>query len=313
LRSEVDAYLAQLRANGGAMPEDLVELRDAYAGAVRMAAEQFPAPELAGRSWAECRTPDGDLRVLVQRPVEAPTPALVYFHGGGFVLADPEATEFATASLALGSGATVLSVDYRLAPEHPYPAAFDDARRVLDWVRDEAEEIGIDASRIAIGGDSSGGALAVAAALEAGRQGRPVDALLLFYPWLDMTLEGPSMSHLGPTDAVIPLPMMEAFRAAAFGDAPADWSRSDLLAEDLSLLPDTFIAVGGADPLLSDSERLLQGLRDSGVDFEYHCFGVEPHGFFTVPFLTDAARAAALAGSFAAGRLAAAATEETLA
>jgi acetyl esterase len=304
LRAEVDAYLTQLRSAGGGMPEDLAELRAAYASSVRATAEQFPAPALADRTWMACPTPAGDLRVLVQRPAETWTgPALVYFHGGGFAVADPEATEFATAHLALSSGATVLSVDYSLAPEHPYPAPFEDARAVLEWVRGQAGEIGVDGVRIALGGDSSGGTLAVAAALEAGRAGRPVDALLLFYPWLDMGLEGPSMKRLGPTDAVTPLPLLEVFRAAAFGAGPAGWSRSDLLAEDLSSLPETFIAVGGGDPLLSDSERLAERLREAAVDFEYHCFEVQPHGFFTVPFLTDGRRVSTLAGSFAAGRL----------
>jgi acetyl esterase len=307
LRAEVDAYLKQLASADGPMPTDLGALRVAYAAGVEAAAEQFPAPPLAERAWTRCPTPAGDLRVLVQRPVETrEAPVLVYFHGGGFAVAGPEATEFATAQLALAAGATVLSVDYRLAPENPYPAAFEDARAVLDWVREEAEEIGVDGGRIALGGDSSGGTLAAATALEAGRSGRAVDALLLFYPWLDMSLEGPSMVHLGPTDAVTPLPLLRAFRAAAFGETRAGWSRSDLLADDLSSLPETFIAVGGADPFLSDSERLAKRLREANVDFEYHRFEVQPHGFFTVPFLTDAHRVAALAGSFAASRLAAA-------
>lgn len=310
LRAEVDAYLDVLRSGAGEAPSDILGLREAYAAATAATAERFPPPPLAERAWATCPTPEAELRVLLQRPEGASSsaPALVYFHGGGFAVADPEATELATARLAVSAGATVLSVDYRKAPEHPFPAPFEDAEAALAWVRTEAGSLGVDPGRVALGGDSSGATLALAAALAASRAGEPARALVLFYPWLDLTLEGASMRALGRTDPVTPLPLLEAFRAAAFGAEPDGWARSDLLAEDLSALPDTLVAVGGADPLLSDSERLADRLRKAGVDHEFHRFGVQPHGFFTVPFLADAGRAAELAGSFLATRLAAAPT-----
>lgn len=307
MHTQVADYLAGLQAAQQADPPELTPqgLRAWYA---RMG-EQAPPAELPPlEEQRRIRIPggDGDLDALVQVPrerVEGGT--VLYFHGGGYCVADAQAVAPMTAQLAHESGCTVVSVDFRMAPEHPYPAAHEDARAALRWAQDAGggAEVGAEPARIALGGDSSGASLAIAAALEAHEADAPPAALVLFYGWYVLSLDTPTMRDRGPTDPVIPLQLMEMFRAAYAGDSAAD--DVDYVARSLPALPDTCIIVGEDDPLVSDSELLAEHLREAGTRVEWHSFAGMPHGFSTVPSFTDGRRSVAVGASFARSRVAA--------
>jgi acetyl esterase len=300
MRAEVDAYLAQLAQGMATAPSDLVALRDWYRASVQQMRSAYPPPP-TDREWISGPGPDGSVRALLQTPPGlTELPVIVYFHGGGYALADPEATEFATASLALGARCSVLSVDYRLAPEHPFPAALRDAEAIVDWVLSDQSGLAVDPARVGLAGDSSGAALAV---LAARRPACTVQAVGLIYGWFDLELSGESVAQLGDDDPVLPRVALEGFRAAAFGDDPDARAAGHVLGQDVAALPDCCLIVAGADPLRSDSERLAEQLRRAGIPTEYHCYDIQPHGFATVPFLTDGARAMAVLASFFATRL----------
>jgi acetyl esterase len=301
MNQEVTDYLESLRAaqEAAGPMETLPELREWYRDVIG----SMPQSEtLAGFAVEQRHYPSGgfEMPLLIQRPGEGIRPALVYFHGGGFALGDASATAETTALLASVSGCVVVSGDYRLAPEHPYPAAHDDAVAALRWVQDHAAELGVDGGRIAVAGDSSGAALALHAALEAHAAGSDVSALVLFYGWFIFGLDSESMVRLGPTDPVLPTPLMEMFRSAYFGtDAEA---AAKAQKTELPRLPDTCIIFGDSDPLASDSETVAELLKEAGTQVEVHRFGGMPHGFSTIPVLTDGRRSVELAGSFLATR-----------
>jgi acetyl esterase len=307
MRHEVDEYLTALGQAAATQPPDptLPQLREWYRGIVAASAAHVEIAPLARSEWLTLALGGRDLRALLQVPTEAGRhPVVVYFHGGGYALADPEATEAMTAALAARSGCAVLSVDYRLAPEHPYPAAHEDALDALRWLGEHGAGHGLDTESVAVAGDSSGAALALHAAVGAAREELPSPrALALFYGWYDATLSGASMAELGPVDPVLPRPLMEAFRAAYFGDAPAGAVARLGIDGELPVLGDACLVVGGADPLRSDSEALAATLRAAGTNVEYHCFDMMPHGFSTIPSLTDGRRSVDLAAGFIASRL----------
>jgi acetyl esterase len=300
MQQEVTDYLESLRkAQEAAGPmETLPELRQWYRDVIGSMppAETPEGLTVTSRSY---RSGGEDIPLLVQRPGGGIRPVLLYFHGGGFALGNPAATAETTATLASVSGCVVVSADYRLAPEHPYPAAHDDAVAALRWVRDHAGELGVDAARLAVAGDSSGGALALHAAVEAHGAGTDVAALVLFYGWFVYSLGSESMVRLGPTDPVLPTPLMEMFRSAYFG------SEEKAAAAQRSVLPrlgDTCIIFGDRDPLGADSETVAALLAAAGTPVEVHRFAGMPHGFSTIPVLTDGRRSVELAGSFLATR-----------
>jgi acetyl esterase len=303
MNQEVADYLESLRgAQEAAGPmATLPELRRWYQDLIGAT----PKPALPAGMTVEQRhyeSGGSQLPLLIQRPADGLRAALVYFHGGGFALGDPDATAETTARLASVSGCVVISADYRLAPEHPYPAAHHDAVAALAWVRDHAAELGVDGTRVAVAGDSAGGALALHAALEAQAAGTGVVALALFYGWFVFSLESESMVRLGPTDPVLPTPLMEMFRTAYFG-LDAGVARKAQY-ESLPRLADTCVIFGDADPLASDSETVADLLSAAGTQVEVHRFGGMPHGFSTIPVLTDGRRSVELAGSFLASRTA---------
>jgi acetyl esterase len=307
MRHEVDEYLVALGQAAASQPADptLPQLREWYRGVVAASAPDVEIAPLVRSEWVGLALDGRTLRALLQVPTEDERhPVVVYFHGGGYALADPEATEATTAALAAGSGCAVLSVDYRLAPEHPYPGAHHDALDALRWIGEHGADLGLDVSALAVAGDSSGAALALHAAVGAARENLPAPkALALFYGWYDATLSGASMAELGPVDPVLPRPLMEAFRAAYFGDAPDAAAARLGMDGQLPALGDTCLVVGGADPLRSDSETLAATLRAMGNTVEYHCFDIMPHGFSTTPSFTDGRRSVQLAASFIASRL----------
>jgi acetyl esterase len=205
----------------------------------------------------------------------------VYFHGGGMVLGSNHSFEPLARSLAAASGATVVSVDYRLAPESPPPAQFDDAYIATEWVSRHADELRIDATRLAVIGDSAGGSLAAAVALTARDwDGPQICCQVLLYPGLDRDMAAPSVTRL--TDA----PMLSrddiAFMhelADADAGTPHDYYRVPAYASDLSGLPAAIVVTAECDPIRDWGERYAARLRDAGVQTTTTRYPGAYHGF----------------------------------
>ncbi|MBW4719738.1 alpha/beta hydrolase [Saccharothrix obliqua] len=203
-------------------------------------------------------------RFYTPRGLPEGSPLLVFYHGGGWVSGDLDSHDNLCRYLAAEAGVRVLSADYRLAPEHPFPAAADDARTAFEWAVANASALRIDPTRIALGGDSAGGNLAAVTALHAG-VAKPV-FLLLFYPAVDATVRRRSRELFGAgfflTDG-----KMDWFldHYAPSPEVHADPRLSVLLAEDLSGLPPTYLATAGFDPLRDEGEAFAAKLAEQGV------------------------------------------------
>ncbi len=233
-------------------------------------------PELAGHHrgirYAEPST--ATLDVLLPRAT-GPHPVLVYLHGGAWVAGSPASHHKLTARFA-EAGLLVMSVDYRLAPEHPFPAALDDCLAAVDWAAANANRFGGDATRLFIGGDSAGGNLAAATALELGRRSRgpAVQALALIYGVFDMRDMGSAAANRSIHRAYLPELPAEIFddpRVSPIHGAHA--------------LPPCYIVVGRQDPLLEQSRRLRDALAACGTEHRYVEAAAMPHGFMQMEFL----------------------------
>ena len=202
--------------------------------------------------------------------------AVLYLHGGGYVIGSPRAQRVIAAYLARDSGATIYALDYPLAPEHPFPDALDAARRAYEWLLGR----GADPARLALAGDSAGGGLALATALAVRDTGQPLPAALaLLSPWLDLTLSGESLAAMGGADAILTRDWLaECARLYLDGREPEDPACSPLFAE-LAGLPPILVQVGTREVLLSDGERLAARARDASVDVRLSRFDGLGHGF----------------------------------
>lgn len=239
---------------------------------------------------------------------EAALPLLVYYHGGGWTVGDLDSYDSLCRLLANRARCAVLSVDYRLAPEHPFPAAVDDADAALAWAATHAAELAIDPARIAVGGDSAGGNLAAVAALLArDRGGPPLVLQLLIYPATDQNSERPSQRQFG-RGYLLDLESIRYFQHKYLRHARdyQDWRASPLLAPDLAGLPPALMLTAGFDPLLDDCIAYADRLQAAGVPVRHRCFDGMVHGFITLGRLFTVADEAitlaadALAAAFAA-------------
>jgi acetyl esterase len=233
-------------------------------------------------------------------------PALVYFHGGGWVIGDLESHDQVCRALANAARCLVVAVDYRLAPEHKFPAAVEDAIAATGWVSRNAQSLGIDAHRLAVGGDSAGGNLAAVVSLDArDRGGPPLVFQLLIYPGTDMRMDRPS--HLRHAEQ-LPLrrPTMQWFVGHYLrgpGDE-LDWRASPLRAPSFRDLPPALIVTAGFDPLSDEGEAYARALSDCGVPVTHQRFDGQIHGFLNMGrIVADAARLVALAGDALKGAL----------
>jgi acetyl esterase len=248
---------------------------------------------------AEIRTlpgPDGEIPVRVIRP-EGPVRALyLHIHGGGWILGDAEMGDVANVQLADEHGLAVLSVDYRLAPEHPYPAGPDDCQAAAAWLLDKgASELGAD--RLLIGGESAGGHLALVTALRVRDRLASIDRVLglnLVYGWYDVNGTPSQFGNGGHPDMLDPDGLR--FMVDCFTPGLADEQRRDPdispLHADLSGLPPSLISVGGLDHLRDDSLFLAPRLAASAVEVELQVYPDSPHGYQTLPTQMAAASAA---------------------
>lgn len=228
--------------------------------------------------------------VRVYRPAgaAAAAPCVLYFHGGGFMKGDLDSSDTVAWGLAAEIGAVVVSVDYRLAPEHPYPAAFDDCYAVLADVAANAAAYGVDASRVAVCGDSAGGNLAAAVTLAArDRRGPRIAGQMLIYPCLtDVAEDGSYRVH-----AVTPGLTTDSMRTywdwylAGNGAPSSDSYAVPLKASDLSGLPPSGVHVAEIDPLYDDGRLYAERLKAAGVPTEYRCAKGMIHGFMRARLL----------------------------
>jgi acetyl esterase len=211
-------------------------------------------------------------------------PALIYFHGGGWVIGDLESHDQACRALANATRCIVVAVDYRLAPEHKFPAAVEDAVAATAWIFSNAQGLGIDAGRLAVGGDSAGGNLAAVVSLHARDNGGPPLAFqLLIYPCADMSMDWPS--HRRHADQ-LPLrhATMQWFIGHYLRDAKdqSDWRASPLRAGNLEKLPPALVVTAAFDPLCDEGEAYAKALADAKVPVKLERFAGQIHGFLSM-------------------------------
>ena len=264
-------------------PEEARATQDAAAATVF-----GPIPEVA----CEDRTlpgPAGPIPVRIYRRGDEPAPVLLYFHGGGWVLGGLNTHHGVCATLAGQAGCVVCSVDYRLAPEHRFPAALDDAWAATTWAAEHADELGGRSGALAIGGDSAGGNLAAVCALRARDAGIPLALQLLVYPVTDADFDTSSYRAFADGYFLTAdsmrwfwdhyLPEGDRFQPDA----------SPLRADDLSGTAPALVITAGFDPLLEEGEAYARRLEEAGVPVTLSRYDGMIHGFFRMPGVIDRA------------------------
>lgn len=259
-----------------------------------------------------CPGPGGDIPLRIYSPVASggdPLPALVYFHGGGFVIGDLETHDGLCRMLANDAGVRVIAVDYRLAPEHKFPAAVEDAFGATQWVEANASDLGIDANRLAVGGDSAGGNLAAVVSQMAKQKGAPAIAYqMLFFPVTEAGGDTKSMRECAE-GYFLERGTMDWFFKSYLGagvDA-SDVRISPLLAKDLAGLPPAYVMLAGYDPLHDEGLAYAEKLKKAGVSVTVADYPGLVHDFIffqaVLPQAPEAMKSAsaALKGALSAG------------
>jgi acetyl esterase len=239
--------------------------------------------------------PAGEIPVRVYRPSEeAALPVLIFFHGGGWVIGSLDTHDNTCRALANAAGCIVVSVDYRLAPEHTFPAAVDDAFAATRWAAEHVADIGGDPARVAVGGDSAGGNLTAVVALLAREAGDlSLRFQLLVYPVTDYEFDSQSMRDNATGYFLERDSMRWFYRHYLTGEADADdWRASPLRARDLAGLPPAFVITAEYDPLRDQGEAYARRLGDAGVPVELRRYDGVFHGFFGMRDLMEPAREA---------------------
>lgn len=230
--------------------------------------------------------PHGEIpvRIYVPKTGTSPHPVLVYYHGGGWTIGDLDTYDNVARALAERAECIVVSVDYRMGPEDPFPASIDDALAAFAWVAEHAGEFGGDPSRIAVGGDSAGGNLSAAVAQETLRRGvRGPDFQLLIYPVTDLAEEYESYETFSD-GFYLTRSLMRWFKDnyCTTDEQRLDPRASPLRAGDFSGLPPAFVLTAGYDPLRDEGKAYAQRLLEAGVDVEYRNYDSLIHGFVSM-------------------------------
>ncbi len=269
----------------------------------RRAFSQPMTPEVAQtQELGKLESKHGPVPLRLYRPLTAAgnaantqiLPVLVYFHGGGWVIGGLDTHDTLCRQLANGSGCAVIAVDYRMGPEHRFPAAVDDSLAAVYWVLRHAAELDLDASRIAVGGDSAGGNLAAVVAIAARDAGDlPLAFQLLIYPATDMRRTAASHTANG-RGYLLTSDTIAYFHDHYIAD-PADdldWRASPLLCGDLSNLPPALVLTAGYDPLRDEGLMYSQRLSEAGNRASHICFERQIHGFLLMGRIIDEANTA---------------------
>jgi acetyl esterase len=251
-------------------------------------------PEIGTVKNLSANGPEGPIPLRVYRPAgvadNVHLPGLVYFHGGGWVIGDLDTHDVLCRQLTAEARMTVVSVDYRLAPEHKFPAALDDALVATRCVARHGPEFGIDVARLAVGGDSAGGNLAAAVALLArdSTQGPPLAFQVLIYPVTDVGSESPSYRDFAE-GYMLTRDSMRWFtnHYVRSSEDAGGWRASPLRAKSLAGLPPAIVVTAGFDPLRDEGAAYATRLAESGVTVDYVCYGGMIHGFVPMGRLID--------------------------
>lgn len=293
LDPQVRTFLDQIGAPGAP------QLHEVPVDEARRMMEMMSNFQGAGESVLEVRDveatgPDGAIPVRVYRPAAGTLALLVYFHGGGWVLGSRDTHDRICRALANRTHAVVVSVDYRLAPEHRFPAAAEDAYAATVWAVEQASALDVDADRVAVAGDSAGGNLAAVVSLMARDRGGPgLRHQLLVYPVVDGTREYPSHEE-NAEGYFLTTATMRWFWGHYAPDAAARRNpyASPIRADDLSGLPPAFVLTAEFDPLRDEGEAYAEALAKARVPVRLERYGGQIHGFFGMTSVFDAARRA---------------------
>ncbi|MDF3337528.1 alpha/beta hydrolase [Mycolicibacterium septicum] len=263
---------------------EIAPMRARGLAAVREGLECAPLPDMPAMADIEDLTamgPAGPIPLRLYRPSLAPRlPVLVYLHGGGLVMGSNRSFEPLARELAHASGAAVVAVEYRLAPESPPPAQFDDAYAATEWVAANADRLGLDAGRLAVVGDSAGGSLAAAVALAArDHDGPRICAQVLLYPGLDRDMGAASITSMPDAPLLRHEDIVYMHELVDRGGAPRDPYQVPAYATDLGGLPAAIVVTGACDPIRDWGERYAERLRDAGVQTTVTRYPGMYHGF----------------------------------
>lgn len=265
------------------------ETRAAFDGIAAFGGPPVPVAKIENR---KIPGPGGEIPIRIYTPEgKSPLPVIVYFHGGGWVIGTLETHEPVCRHLAKQAGAVVVSVDYRLAPEHKFPAGPDDCYAATSWVAEHAAEIGADASRLAVGGDSAGGNLAAVVSLMARDRGEPKIRLqILVYPVTDHSYETASYRE-NAKGLLLEKDSMVWFwdHYLASASDGANPYASPLRAKDLKGLPPAIVVTAEFDPLRDEGEAYAKRLDEAGVRVKMKRYGGVIHGFAMMTGVFDEA------------------------
>ncbi|MFI2189111.1 alpha/beta hydrolase [Streptomyces sioyaensis] len=286
LDPQIEILLKQLAAEDGPAPESRTVAENRAAGRAFAALAAAPEPVADVRNTTTAAA-GHDIPVRIYRPVTeldaGPLPVTLFFHGGGWVFGDLDTQDHIARTVAARSGTIVVSVDYRLAPEHRFPAATDDAYAALTWVADNAPGFGGDGERIAVFGESAGGNLAAALAQESLRRGGPrITLQVLAYPAVDRFDDSSSM-YENTTGPILSRSYLEWFWGAYLStpDQGADPRVSPARSDELAGLPPAVIATAENDPLRDQGDRYARKLADAGVPVQHLPVKGAIHGFLS--------------------------------
>jgi acetyl esterase len=274
------------------------EAREMYLAA-RFATNPEP-PELESAKPLSIPAPHGSIPARIYTPKklrkkDGLAPCLVFLHGGGFVIGNLDSHDVVCRKLADEGQLIVIAVDYRLAPEHKFPAGVEDVVTATKWVADNARQLGIDASRLSVGGDSAGGNLAAVVAISArDGNGPAIAGQVLIYPGTDFAMTHPS--HREPETSILLTHSVIRWFRDNYLNGPADvddWRASPARIKSLAGLPPAYVLTAGGDPLRDEGDEYAARLEQAGVPVTYKHFPGQFHGFFTMGKLLNQANVAA--------------------
>jgi acetyl esterase len=292
LDPQAQALLEQMR-EAGAKPFEELTVAEARLASWAFLDLTGEPEEVASVEHRFIPGPTADIPVRIYRPGgEGPHPAIMYFHGSGWVIANIEISDAATRSLANSTGCVVVSVNYQKAPEHKFPVPFDDCYAATSWVAENAAALGVDPGRIAVAGDSAGGNIAAAICLRARDHGGPSIAYqVLIYPATDCDWDKPSAIE-NAEGYMLQRGSMEWFwnhYLSSMAEAENPYV-SPLRAANLSGLPPAYVCTAEFDPLRDDGELYADRLREAGVPVKYTQYDGMIHGFYWMTGVLDQAR-----------------------